>query len=209
MEYQTFSEPKFSAFYNTQSVFKGLSMNTTSTLPAVTKDLYTVEIILTMFTMLILIVMSTMVIYAIENFGTLTSNEQIKKQQNGARLVGPYGSGMAGVIYGSIISLGFAIMLMGYNSHHYKGTPTRTKKMLVWLIMSTLVVGAATAGLNLHFVEEYENITGIERDPIQVSVGENYKIRGNYGNALLALNSTNVSLASLAFLYAIWNHYGR
>lgn len=158
--------------------------------------------ILTTITLASIITTSGLTIHLTENFGTLAKDEQVKKEVNGDKLVGPYGNavtGMSAVVIGlSAVYMIFFIYGWYKNRHNHSAHIQR----IYWLVMVLAVIlGVCSAGMNLNLTEEYWSIEGIVPDPNPIVAGENYRLRGSYGIATLGMAISALSISSMAFIW--------
>jgi multisubunit Na+/H+ antiporter MnhB subunit len=151
-----------------------------------------------------------------ENFGKLANNGSVKQEIDGDRLVGTYGNavtGMSAVVVGlSALYLIFFI----YGWYQKRGDREARMQRVYWVVMLLAVVlGVASAGVNLNLTENFLVIDDVETDPNPVVPGENYKLRGSYGTATLSMSAVSLGVAGLAFIWMgglylnHWNDLGK
>lgn len=137
-----------------------------------------------------------------ENFGKLANDGSVKQEVDGNRLVGVYGNVvtcMSSVVIGlSALYLVFFI----YGWYQKRGDREARLQRVYWLVMLLAVVlGVASAGVNLNLTENFLAIDDVVTDPNPVVPYENYKLRGSYGMATLSMASISLGMAGLAFIW--------
>jgi len=152
----------------------------------------------------------------VENFGTLADQGKVKQEVDGDKLVGSYGNAVTGM---SAVVIGLsALYLIFFVYGWYKKRDDKDARMqrVYWLVMLLAVIlGVASAGVNLNLTERYSSIDDLEPNPNPIITGENYKLRGSYGTATLGMAAASLSMGGVAFLWMSglwfwnWNAMGR
>ncbi len=153
-----------------------------------------------------IITTSGLAINMTENFGTLAANEHIKQEVDSDRLVGPYGNavaGMSSVVIG-LSALYLAFFIYGWYEHRKVRSPAQRMQRIYWIVMLLAVVlGTVSAALNLSLVEQGLSQKGLTTSPNPPVAGENYKLRGSYGQGTLGMASSAVAVSGISFIWML------
>ena len=128
-----------------------------------------------------------------ENFGLLVDENQVSTSGHGA-LTGPYGSTLMAF---SVLSLGFGVLYLVYSG--YRLFRSSWKKVELTYLLP-LIVGVVSAALQLYFVENFAFLEDLTFDPPVPIQNQNYKLRGPFGVALVAISSISTFFSGVAVL---------
>ena len=126
-------------------------------------------------------------LYLIENYGQLSKHGHVRIEGN--RLTGQLADAIRVM---SILTVLFVVACIVYVTKLYAHNRALAKMFIVALVFSVIA-----AGLNLHLVEHIGDAT------LDVETGD--KIRGGFGEKVLAFNAVNTSASGLTFMWM--NHF--
>ena len=154
------------------------------------------ETTLTMLTLGSIITNNSICLEITENFGNLAKVQKLKT--TGTQLVGSYGNALTGM---SAVVVGLGILCIIF---YLYGLVRLRKNKIVWLfILFSVFIGIASAGLDLYLVERYGEISSLESDPAKPITGENYKLRGPFGLAVVSMASISTGFAGISIFWWI------
>lgn len=143
-----------------------------------------------------------------ENFGNLADNGSVKQEVDSGRLVGSYGNAVTGM---SAVVIGLsAIFLVFFTFGWYRKRKNKEARgqYVYWVfLLLAVVLGICSAGVNLGLTENYGSLDSITPDPDPPVAGENYKLRGPYGNATLGMAATSLGVAGIALIWMMGMYF--
>jgi hypothetical protein len=139
-----------------------------------------------------------------ENFGTLANNGSIKQEINGNKLVGSYGNALTGMSAVVIGLSGLYLILFMYRWYKMRHDKVANIQRIYYLVIFLgVILGVASAAVNLNLVENYGSINDLEPSPNPIVPGQNYQLRGSYGTATLGMAISSTVMAGIAFLWMV------
>lgn len=159
------------------------------------------ETVLTGVALASIITTNGLTINLTENFGSLASNGHVKQSATGNELVGDYGNAVTGMNC-VVLVLSF-IFLIVYIYGWFLRRHDRYEKLHLayWIIiLLAIIIGVVSAGITLNLTTNYASIQDLDTSPTPTIPGQNYKLRGVYGNATFGLAITSLITSSLAFI---------
>jgi multisubunit Na+/H+ antiporter MnhB subunit len=151
-----------------------------------------------------------------ENFGNLANDGKVKQEVDGDKLVGSYGNAVTGM---SAVVIGLSalyLIFFVYGWYKKRGDKEARMQRVYWVVMLLAVLlGVASAAVNLNLTENYLSIDDLEPSPNPIVTGENYKLRGSYGTATLGMAAASLGMGGIAFLWLHglwfwhWNTMGK
>ncbi len=146
-----------------------------------------------------------LVINLTENFGTLANNGDVLREVDGERLVGTYGNAVTGMSAVVIALTGLYLIFYIFNFYRARGNrDISAQRVYLTVILLAVMLGLSSAAVNLNLTENFITLEAdgnIAFDPAVPVAGENYKMRGTYGNATLGMAAASLSVAGLAWLW--------
>lgn len=91
-----------------------------------------------------------------------------------------------------------------------RGNRNANVQRVYWIvILLAVMLGLSSAAVNLNLTENFTTLvadSSIEYSPNPPVAGQNYALRGSYGTATLGMAAASVSMAGIAWLWAmrIW-----
>lgn len=169
----------------------------------------TASALFTGLTLASIITTGGLVINLAENFGTLANNGDVQQEtSNGAageRIVGTYGNAVTGMSAVSVALSGLYLIFYIFNWYRSRGNKDASlQRVYLTVMLLAVALGAASAGVNLALTSKFATLVSdgdIVTDPNPVVTGENYKLRGTFGMATLAMASASLGVAGLAWLW--------
>jgi len=137
-----------------------------------------------------------------QNFGNLANSKAIKT--SGLALVGPYGN--AETAFAAIV-IGLGVLYLIYffygwwRMRHDKVKVVQ--KIYYFFILFAVILGIASAGMNLYLTENYINIGSLDTCPATPVAGENYSLCGPYGTGTFAMAIISTTFGSLGFFWML------
>ena len=132
-------------------------------------------------------------LYFVDNFGNLTNSGSVIP--NNGKLIGTWGNLILIINIIVIAMFSLIILFMIY-------TATQAKQKSNWITLKSehlnlfgfilIAVSMVNSILMVHLVENISDIDDIEFVPSHIEPGQNVKIRGHYGRAVVAVNSINL-----------------
>jgi hypothetical protein len=139
-----------------------------------------------------------------ENFGTLAQDGHLKQEISGDRLVGTYGNAVTGMS-AVVVGLGaLYLVLFIYGWYVNRKEKAANIQQVYWVVMLlAILLGITSAAVNLNLTENFFSLSTISWDPLPVVPGQNYKLRGAYGKATMAMAATSLGVSSLAMMWML------
>ena len=163
-----------------------------------------------------MITTSSLLLHTTENFGNLFIQNDIVVSDDGNQLLGPQASALSAL---SSITVGLNVVLLmllsiewyrirksgqsifSWDTKHEKRKAFKSIFSLVTL--AALVFGITMSGLTLNFVNNYDHVDELEPSPNPPVSGENFKVRGPYGIALVSTASLTLAFSSASLAWMI------
>jgi hypothetical protein len=137
------------------------------------------------------IAVNALALYVCNNFGRLAREHMVQVAQ--VKLVGPLGDAWASL---SLVCVGLIGMSLALQA---TPRPTSAWRHRWWILLTYLVL-LASASLSLYVTENYAIASGLKSDPAVPAEGQNYKLRGDTGTAVVTLAGVSIALAATSLL---------
>ena len=137
-----------------------------------------------------------------QNFGNLANSKAI--QASSTALVGPYGNAETAL---AAIVIGLGVLYLIYffygwwQMRHDKVKVVQ--KIYYFFILLAVIVGIASAGMDLYLTENYVNIDALDTCPATPVAGENYSLCGPFGTGTFAMAIISTTFGSLGMLWML------
>lgn len=167
-------------------------------------------------TLATMITTSSLLLHTTENFGNLFIQQNLVVSDDGNQLLGPQASALSAL---SSITIGLnVVMLMLLSLEWYRIRKTGNtifswdmkqerrkafKSVFSLITLTALVFGITMNGLTLNFVNNYDHVDELEPSPNPPVSGENFKVRGPYGIALVSTASLTLAFSSASLAWMI------
>lgn len=166
---------------------------------------FTVSNGLSLLAMASSISMSSVALNMTENYGSLAVKDHL--EVDGTRLRGTYGD--ATLAISAVAMILSVIVLVHYIikwiKNRQKTSTTKTFGHIFWFIFVVALLSSVITGImNIILFENYENMVNDGHIKLSGSVDfgsetADLKLRGSYGNGILAMNAVTVAASGIAF----------
>lgn len=174
------------------------------------------ETVLTGITLASIIATNGLVINLTENFGNLANDGHVKVAATGSQLVGSYGNAVTGMNCVVLVLSTIFLIVYIYGWFIRRNDRYQRLQLAYWIwILLAVIIGVVSAGVTVNLTENYASLTDLDPSPTPIVIGENYKLRGPYGKAVLSMASISIGVSTMAFvgMFVIiglnWKMYSR